>query len=303
MKHVLSSEQFTRKELESLFKLTDHIRLNEAAYSGAIADKVVATIFYEPSTRTRLSFEAAILRLGGKNISTENAKEMSSAIKGESLEDTIRVMHGYADAIVMRHGSIASAVDAAKVSEVPIINAGAGSGEHPTQALLDTYTIYKNKGKLDGISCAILGDLMYGRTVHSLVKMLSLFDNVTIYGLSIESLTLPQEYIDFMQKKGVKYVPVKNLTDLPSDLDIIYQTRTQTERFLEKGIVAEEIVLSKATMAHFGSDTLILHPLPRNDEIATDMDNDPRAKYFEQSRNGMYVRMGLLYEVLVNGEK
>jgi len=303
MKHVLSSEQFTREELEALFQLTDHIRLNEAAYSGAIANKVVATIFYEPSTRTRLSFEAAILRLGGKNISTENAKEMSSAIKGESLEDTIRVMHGYADAIVMRHGSVTSAVDAAKVSEVPIINAGAGSGEHPTQALLDTYTIYKNKGKIDGISCAILGDLLYGRTVHSLVKLLSLFNGVTVYGLSIESLPLPAEYIEFLEKRGVKYVPVKSLTDLPKDLDIIYQTRTQTERFLEKGIVAEEIVLSQATMAHFGPDTLILHPLPRNDEIAVDMDNDPRAKYFEQSTNGMYMRMGLLYEILVNGEK
>ena len=300
MKHVLSSEQFTREELETLFKLTDHIRENEKAYSGAIADKVVATLFYEPSTRTRLSFEAAILRLGGKNISTENAKEMSSAIKGESLTDTIRVVDGYADAIVMRHSEVDSAVRAAEASRVPILNAGAGSGEHPTQALLDTYTIYKNKGKLDGISCAILGDLLYGRTIHSLVKMLSLFDNVTIYGLSIESLALPPEYIEFMIGRGVKYVPVKSLNELPSDLDVIYQTRTQTERFLEKGIVAEEIVLSKATMAHFGPNTIILHPLPRNNEIDTDMDDDPRAKYFEQSLNGMYVRMGLLYEVLVN---
>jgi len=302
MKHVLGCEQFTRQEIESLFKLTDDIRLNEKTYSSAISDKIVATIFYEPSTRTRLSFEAAILRLGGKNISTENAKEMSSAIKGESLEDTIRVMHGYADAIVMRHGDVDSATRAAAVSRVPILNAGAGSGEHPTQALLDAYTIHKNKGVIDGISCAILGDLLYGRTVHSLVKLLSLFNDITIYGLSIESLTLPKDYIDFMEKKGIRYVPVKDLSELPHDLDIIYQTRTQTERFLQKGIDAEEIVLNKVSMAHFGPDTLILHPLPRNDEIAVDMDCDPRAKYFEQTTNGMYVRMGLLYEILVNGK-
>ena len=300
MKHVISCEQFTREEISGLFKLTNHIRENEGAYRGAIADKVVATLFYEPSTRTRLSFEAAILRLGGKNISTENAREMSSAIKGESLTDTIGVVDGYADAIIMRHFEIDSAERAAAVSRVPVINAGAGSGEHPTQALLDAYTIYRNKGKIDGISCAILGDLLYGRTIHSLIKLLSLFDDITIYGLSIESLALPQEYISFMKNKGVKYVPVSDLKEMPKDLDIIYQTRTQTERFLEQGIKAEEIVLDKASMAHFGPDTLILHPLPRNNEISTDMDKDPRAKYFEQSQNGMYVRMGLLYEVLVN---
>jgi len=303
MRHVLSCEQFTRDEIMKLFELTDHIRENERAYSGAISDKVVATIFYEPSTRTRLSFEAAILRLGGKNISTENAKEMSSHTKGESLEDTIRVMDGYSDAIIMRHGSVTSATDAARVSRVPILNAGAGSGEHPTQALLDAYTIYKNKGRLDNISCAILGDLLYGRTIHSLIKLLALYENITIYGFSIESLALPEDYIKFMQEKGVKYVPVKDLKELPRDLDVIYQTRTQTERFLQQGIVAEEIVLDKASMAHFGPDTMVLHPLPRNNEISTDFDDDPRAKYFEQSLNGMYVRMGLLYEVLVNSKE
>jgi len=302
MRHVLSCEQFCRDEIDKLFALTDHIRENEKAYSGAISDKVIATIFYEPSTRTRLSFEAAILRLGGKNISTENAKEMSSAIKGESLEDTIRVMHFYADAVVMRHGETDSAVRAAKVSNVPIINAGAGSGEHPTQALLDAYTIYKNKGKLDGISVAILGDLLYGRTIHSLIKLLCLYDSVTIYGLSIPSLALPAEYIEYMQKNGVKYVTVDKLNQLPTDLDVIYQTRTQTERFLEKGIEAEEIVINKEGMAHFGDGTIILHPLPRNNEICTDVDDDPRALYFEQSLNGMYVRMGLLYEILVNSK-
>ncbi|MDR2167005.1 MAG: aspartate carbamoyltransferase [Clostridiales bacterium] len=302
MRHVLSCEQFSREEIDGLFNLTDHIRQNEKAYSGAISDKVVATIFYEPSTRTRLSFEAAILRLGGKNISTENANEMSSAIKGESLTDTIRVMDGYADAIIMRHPDIDSAVRAAEVSRVPIINAGAGSGEHPTQALLDAYTIYKNKGKIDGISVAVMGDLLYGRTIHSLIKLLCLYKNITIFGLSNPALALSNDYLQYMAEKGVNYTIVNNLKDLPSDLDIIYQTRTQTERFLEKGLKAEEIVIDKAAMQHFGEDTLILHPLPRRHEIAPEVDSDPRAKYFEQSTNGMYMRMGLLYEILVNSK-
>ncbi|MCL2855257.1 MAG: aspartate carbamoyltransferase [Defluviitaleaceae bacterium] len=302
MRHILGSEQFCKEELDKLFQLTDHIRENERAYSSAIADKVVATIFYEPSTRTRLSFEAAILRLGGKNISTENALEMSSAIKGETLEDTIRVMHFYADAIVMRHPDIDSATRAAAVSDVPVLNAGAGSGEHPTQALLDTYTIYKNKGRLDNISVAILGDLLYGRTIHSLIKMLSLYENVTIYGLSIPQLALGQDYIDYIEKRGVKYIKVDKITDLPKDLDVIYQTRTQTERFEKEGIKVEEIVIDKAAMDHFGQGLIVLHPLPRRHEICTSVDSDPRAKYFEQSLNGMYVRMGLLYEVLVNGK-
>ena len=302
MRHVLSCEQFNREEIDSLFKLTDHIRENEKAYDGSISDKVVATLFYEPSTRTRLSFEAAILRLGGKNISTENAQEMSSAIKGESLEDTIRVAHAYADAIIMRHPEIDSATRAAAASNVPVINAGAGSGEHPTQALLDAYTIYKNKGKLDGISVAILGDLLYGRTIHSLIKLLSLYENITIYGLSIPSLALSDDYIKYIEDRGVKYVKVESLKELPSDLDIIYQTRTQTERFENTGIKAEEIIINTEIMKHFGPDTLILHPLPRRHEICPEVDNDPRAKYFEQSLNGMYVRMGLLYEILVNSK-
>lgn len=302
MRHVLGSEQFCREELDKLFKLTDHIRENERSYSSAIADKVVATIFYEPSTRTRLSFEAAILRLGGKNISTENALEMSSAIKGETLEDTIRVMDAYSDCIVMRHPDKDSAERAAKVSNAPILNAGAGSGEHPTQALLDTYTIYKNKGRLDNISVAILGDLLYGRTIHSLIKMLSLYENITIYGLSIPQLALGQEYIDYITQRGTKYIKVDKITDLPKDLDVIYQTRTQTERFEKEGIKVEEIVIDKTAMSHFGDELIVLHPLPRRHEICTEVDNDPRAKYFEQSLNGMYVRMGLLYEVLVNGK-
>jgi aspartate carbamoyltransferase catalytic subunit len=302
MRHVLSCEQFTRESIDGLFKLTDHIRANEKAYCGAISDKVVATLFYEPSTRTRLSFEAAIVRLGGKNISTENAQEMSSAIKGESLEDTIRVVDGYAHAIVMRHFDTDSATRAAAASRVPIINAGAGSGEHPTQALLDSYTIYKNKGSLDGISVAILGDLLYGRTIHSLTKLLSLYSGVTVYGLSIPSLALSQSCIDYMESRGVKYIPVNNLYDLPSNLDIIYQTRTQTERFANTGIDAKEIVIHKKVMEHFGAGTLILHPLPRRHEICPLLDTDPRAKYFEQSENGMYIRMGLLYEILVNAK-
>ncbi|MCL2171806.1 MAG: aspartate carbamoyltransferase [Defluviitaleaceae bacterium] len=298
MRHILSCEQFSQSDLAGLFDLADEIRANPRHYADSLSDKVVATLFYEPSTRTRLSFEAAIVRLGGKNISTENAREMSSAIKGESLADTIRVVHGYADAIIMRHQDNNSANEAAAASRVPIINAGAGSGEHPTQALLDIYTIKRRKGGIDNISVAILGDLLYGRTIHSLIKLLSLYKNVEIFGLSIPSLPLPAEYVNYMADRGIIYQPVKSLADLPPNLDIIYQTRTQLERFATQGLAAEEIILNNAEMARFPPDTLVLHPLPRNREIAPEFDTDPRAAYFDQSENGMYIRMALLHKIL-----
>ena len=298
MKHVLSCEQFSKNEINALFKKADDIRTRPKDYAQSLNGKVVATLFYEPSTRTRLSFESAILRLGGANISTENASEMSSAIKGESLTDTIRVVQGYADCIIMRHFEEDSAERAAAAAQVPIINAGAGAGEHPTQALLDAYTIYREKGGIIG-SIAILGDLLYGRTIHSLIKLLALYDGITVYGLSIKPLALPQEYIDFMQSRNIDYRPVASLNELPSGLDVIYQTRTQTERFKEKGIKAEEIVLDKQSMAHFSDSTIVLHPLPRNNEISPDLDDDPRAVYFKQSTNGMYIRMALLHELVL----
>lgn len=298
MKNIISCEQFSRESLAKLFAHADDIRNNPQKYENSLKNKVVATLFYEPSTRTRLSFEAAILRLGGKNISTENAREASSAIKGESIEDTIRVVQGYCDAIVMRHYDKNSAVDAASVANIPIFNAGAGSGEHPTQALLDMYTIVRHKTCIDGISVAVVGDLLYGRTVHSLVKLLALYKNIKVYGLSCSALSMPQEYVDYLQARGLKYFYCESFHDVPEDVDVIYQTRTQLERFVNAGMEIEEFIIDQSVMNRFSETTLLLHPLPRNAEIAAEVDCDPRALYFEQTHNGMYVRMALLDGVI-----
>lgn len=299
MKHLISSNQFTKEYLEELFGLIKDIKNDEKKYSKILDGKLVTTLFYEPSTRTRLSFEAAAQRLGAKIISTENAKEMSSAMKGESLKDTIRVTAGYADAIVIRHSDNDSAEVASSVSTVPIINAGSGSKEHPTQALLDMYTIKESKGNIDGIKVAVLGDLLYGRTVHSLIKLLALYNDVTIYGLSRETFKLPEEYINYLNDKNVKYVPCSSFEELPSDIDVLYHTRTQTERFVDKsGAKVEEFILNKEVLDRFSKQTIVMHPLPRNKEISEDVDSDERALYFKQAHNGMYTRMGILAKIL-----
>ncbi len=297
MKHILSSEQYDKKSLEELFELADKIKNNPKEYSHKLDDKIVAVMFYEPSTRTRLSFETAALKLGAKIITTENAKEFSSAAKGETIQDTVRVIAGYADAMVIRHSSDTSAIEAASVEKIPILNAGAGKGEHPTQALLDLYTIKEKKGTIDGVKVAILGDLLYGRTIHSLIKLLSLYDNVEIYGLSKEAFMLPQEYIDMLKLRGIEYKKCSSFDDLPRDLDIIYHTRIQAERF-EGDFGKEEFIINKEVLDTFSKDTILMHPLPRVIEISTDVDDDPRACYFEQAHNGLYIRMALLLQVL-----
>lgn len=298
MKNLISADQLTRKTIEMLCEKADDIRANPSKYSKVLDGKVVATLFYEPSTRTRLSFESAILRLGGQIISTENASESSSDKKGESVEDTIRIVQGYADAIVMRHYDDDSAEAGNKVATVPIINAGAGKGEHPTQALLDIYTLRNCKGKIDGLSVCLLGDLKYGRTTHSLVKLLALYDDITIYALSDERLALPQEYIDIMKKANVKFVKAKSFADLPHDIDAFYQTRVQLERIDGDVSNRTDVDLTSEIMKSFSDDSIILHPLPRNAEISMDLDEDKRAVFFEQAKNGLYARMALLCEVL-----
>ena len=297
MKHVLSSDQYTRKSLEEVFRLAEKIRNNPNEYAHKLDDKIIAIMFYEPSTRTRLSFETAALKLGAKIITTENAGEFSSAAKGETIQDTVQVIAGYADALVIRHKSDTSAVDAASVEKIPVINAGAGKGEHPTQALLDLYTIERKKGKIDGVRVAILGDLLYGRTIHSLIKLLSLYDNVEIYGLSKEAFALPQEYIDMLKERGIEYKKCTSFDELPKDIDVIYHTRIQAERF-EGDFGKEEFIINEKVLNTFSDHTILMHPLPRVIEIATDVDNDPRACYFEQAHNGLYVRMALLLQVL-----
>ena len=297
MKHVLSSDQYTRKSLEEVFRLAEKIRNNPNEYAHKLDDKIIAIMFYEPSTRTRLSFETAALKLGAKIITTENAGEFSSAAKGETIQDTGQVIAGYADALVIRHKSDTSAVDAASVEKIPVINAGAGKGEHPTQALLDLYTIERKKGKIDGVRVAILGDLLYGRTIHSLIKLLSLYDNIEIYGLSKEAFALPQEYIDMLKERGIEYKKCTSFDELPKDIDVIYHTRIQAERF-EGDFGKEEFIINEKVLNTFSDHTILMHPLPRVIEISTDVDNDPRACYFEQAHNGLYVRMALLLQVL-----
>ena len=297
MKHVLSSDQYTKESLEEVFKLAEKIRTNPKEYAHKLDDKIIAIMFYEPSTRTRLSFETAALKLGAKIITTENAGEFSSAAKGETIQDTVQVIAGYADALVIRHKSDTSAIDAASVEKIPVINAGAGKGEHPTQALLDLYTIERKKGKIDGVKVAILGDLLYGRTIHSLIKLLSLYDNIEIYGLSKEAFALPQEYIDMLKDRGIEYKKCTSFEELPKDIDIIYHTRIQAERF-EGDFGKEEFIINKEVLDTFSDHTILMHPLPRVIEISTDVDDDPRACYFEQAHNGLYVRMALLLQVL-----
>ncbi len=292
MKHVLSCEQYTRESLEELYNLADDIANNPEKYKNVLADKIIATMFFEPSTRTRLSFETAILKLGAKLISTENAASNSSSRKGESIEDTINVVQQYADAIVMRHSDDHAAEKAAKIAKVPILNAGSGKGEHPTQALLDVYTIRKHKGKIDGLKVAILGDLMYGRTIHSLIKLLSLYNNIEIYGLSKKEFALPGKYVDMLNERKVKYTVCHSFDDIPTDVDVMYHTRIQSERF-EGDFGKEEFIINKEVLNNFSKDTLVLHPLPRLEEISTDIDDDPRALYFEQAANGVPIRMSL----------
>lgn len=297
MKKLLDCTEFTKESLNELLDLASKIKKNPENYSEELKNKVIAVMFFEPSTRTRMSFEAAIQRLGGKMIVTENGKDNSSAKKGEALEDTIRVLDKYVDAIVMRHSRDDSAIVADKVSRVPVINAGSGKSEHPTQALLDVFTINSNRGSLDGTKLAILGDLKYGRTTHSLIQLISLYDNIEIYGLSKKEFMLPQKYIDFLNSKGINYKVCNSFEELPRDLDVLYHTRIQSERF-EGDFGKEEYIINKKVLDTFSKNTFVLHPLPRNEEISFDIDDDPRAKYFEQAENGMYIRMAILKTIL-----
>ena len=296
MKNVISCEQFTKEDLKDLFDLADVVRANPKKYSNALEGKVITTLFFEPSTRTRLSFETAVQRLGAKLVSTENAKENSSSTKGEILEDTIRVVTGYADAIVMRHSFNDAAARAASVSTVPIINAGSGKGEHPTQSLLDAYTIRREKGRLDNLKIAILGDLINGRTIHSLIKLFNLYENIEFYGLSKENLELPEKYVKIIEENGNRYIKCNSFSDIPKDVDILYHTRIQAERS-EEDLGIEEFIINKNILDHFSENTIVMHPLPRVNEISTDIDDDKRAVYFKQAHNGMWVRMALLLKV------
>lgn len=299
MKHIISCDQFERKDLDRLCSIADDMIANPEKYSESLKGKVIATMFFEPSTRTRLSFESAIQRLGAKNISTENAREASSATKGETIEDTIRVISGYTDGIVMRHYDKDAAARAAAVATVPVFNAGSGSGSHPTQALLDIFTIHRCHIPFEHLTIAFIGDLLFGRTVHSLIKLLRLYDHVIIYGLPARNFDLPEEYKEYMRIHNITYIPCESIEDIPADVDVLYQTRTQQERFTDSDLAPKCIVINKKVLDRFSDHTILMHPLPRNEEISTDVDDDPRAMFFTQAHNGMWMRMALLYDTIL----
>ncbi len=278
------------EKMEELLKKKTPLKLLEG--------KILATVFYEPSTRTRLSFETSMKRLGGEVITMTDLKS-SSVAKGESLIDTIRVISSYADIIVLRHPSEGAARLASEYSEVPIINAGDGSNQHPTQTLLDLYTIRREIGKIDGIKIAFVGDLKYGRTVHSLVYALSLFKNVEMYFISPKELKMPKDIIEDLKFKNIKFYELENIENIGDDIDVLYVTRIQKERFPDPNEY-EKVKGSYRITKEFveGKKFIIMHPLPRVDEIDYEVDNLPQAKYFKQSFYGIPVRMAILKKLI-----
>ena len=300
VRHVVEVGQFDRPEIERLFEVADSMR-ELPRQAAPMAGFTLATIFYEPSTRTRLSFETAMHKLGGNVISTENAREFSSAIKGESVEDTVRIVAGYADAIVIRHHEQGSAHRAAAVSPVPILNAGDGPGEHPSQALLDLYTIGHELGRIDGLRVALVGDLRFGRTARSLARLFRLTTGTELIFVSPPAVPMGNDVRAELDRSGVPYRDEPDLNAVLPRVDVVYQTRVQKERFTTPGeyeTARGQYVIDRNAMQRLNPEAVLLHPLPRVDEITTDVDADPRAAYFRQAHNGVFIRMALLQHVL-----
>jgi aspartate carbamoyltransferase catalytic subunit len=295
---IVSIEDFTREEINYILKISHDMEPLATKGSDMLKGKILASLFFEPSTRTRLSFEAAMLKLGGSTIGFAEA-EIASVKKGENLADTIRTVENYADIIALRHPLEGAAKLAAEFSKVPILNAGSGAEEHPTQALMDLYTMQKEKGTIDGLKIAMVGDLRYGRTVHSLAYALSLY-NIELYLISPDSLRMRHQVIRAIKDK-ISIVEETNLENIIPQIDVLYVTRIQKERFPDaaefakvKGIYRIDLT----TLKDAKKDMIILHPLPRVDEIAPEVDSKPQARYFQQVWNGIVVRMALLALVL-----
>jgi aspartate carbamoyltransferase catalytic subunit len=298
---VISSQQFSRTLLEELFARSEEMKREPHRFMGRLNGQVMAALFYEPSTRTRLSFDAAMLRLGGQTMGTDNAREFSSAAKGETLEDTIRIVSGYADVIVLRHYEEGAAKRASAVSSVPIINAGDGPGQHPTQALLDLYTIRDELGRIDGLRVAMVGDLANGRTVRSLAYLLSKFKDIKLWFVAPPQVGMRADLKAHLDEHKVPWVETEDLESVLPQVDVVYQTRIQKERFADpeayqalKGIYR----IDKHAMSLMRKYAILMHPLPRVDEISTEVDDDPRSAYFRQARNGLHIRMALLDRLL-----
>ncbi|APC42045.1 aspartate carbamoyltransferase [Clostridium estertheticum] len=288
-------------ELEEIFDYADEIIKNPKDYAHICDGKILATLFYEPSTRTRLSFEAAMLRLGGEVLGFSEAQS-SSASKGESVADTIRTVECYADIAAMRHPKEGAAKVAAMNSQMPVINAGDGGHQHPTQTLTDLLTIRNIKGTLSNLTIGVCGDLKFGRTVHSLIKAMSRYENVKFILIAPNELKIPK-YIkeEVLEKNNIEFEEVEKLEEVIGDLDILYMTRVQKERFFNEEDyirLKDTYILNKEKMVKAKKDMIILHPLPRVNEIAVELDTDPRACYFRQAKYGMYVRMALIAKLL-----
>lgn len=302
MRSVISILDLSVEDIEGLLNVADDIILNPVKYSQVCRGKKLATLFFEPSTRTRLSFEAAMYELGGHVLGFSDAGS-SSATKGESVADTTKMVNCYADIIAMRHPKEGAPLVASMHSKIPVINAGDGGHNHPTQTLTDLLTIRRKKGKLDNFTIGFCGDLKFGRTVHSLIQALSRYENVKIVLISPDELKLPS-YVkkDVLQKNGIEYVQTTDLESVLPELDVLYMTRVQKERFLseEEYIrLRDSYILTREKLVKNAKDDLaILHPLPRVNEISVDVDDDPRACYFEQALNGKFVRMALIMELL-----
>ncbi|MES2391850.1 MAG: aspartate carbamoyltransferase [Acidobacteriota bacterium] len=304
LKHVLSTKQFEDPELlEYLFTSAEQMERDDAArmLPDVLRGRILATIFYEPSTRTRFSFEAAMQKLGGGLLTQENASANSSASKGETIADSIRVIGNYADAIVLRHPVEGTAQEAAAISPVPLINAGDGVGEHPTQALLDLYTIRREMGRLERLRVAMIGDLKNGRTIHSLLPLLTLGKEVEVDLVAPDSLRLPEKYVEDMKARGVVFHERDNMDGVLETADVLYVTRVQRERFAveaEYDAVKDAFRIDTRAAAKMKPFAIIMHALPRVNEISVEVDTDKRAAYFRQAKNGLYLRMALLKYLL-----
>lgn len=301
MKHIISPLDLSMSELQEVLELAEEIILDPKKYSDVCRGKKLATLFYEPSTRTRLSFEAAMLNLGGSVLGFSSA-DSSSASKGESVADTIRVVSSYADICAMRHPKEGAPLVASRYSSIPVINAGDGGHNHPTQTLTDLLTIKNLKGRLNNLTIGFCGDLKFGRTVHSLINAMVRYENIKFVLISPEELKIPS-YLreEILEGNQIEYKEVKNLEQVMPELDLLYMTRVQKERFFNEEDyirLKDSFILDMKKMQYAKKDMLVLHPLPRVNEISTEIDNDPRAVYFKQAEFGVYVRMALIMKLL-----
>ncbi len=303
LSHVIEAQQFDVESLQAIFATAREMEQVVQHYGSNILNRrVMATLFYEPSTRTRLSFESAMARLGGAVLTTESAQEFSSAAKGETLEDTIRVVAGYADVIVLRHFESGASRRAADVAGIPVINAGDGAGQHPTQSLLDMYTIDREIGHIDTISIALVGDLANGRTVRSLCYLLAKYKDPKIYFVAPPVVRMKEDIKEYLRRHSTHFEEVEDLHAVAREVDVIYQTRIQRERFGDRIHEYEQArgryIIDQSVLDCMRKDAIVMHPLPRVDEIDPAVDGDPRAAYFRQAHNGLYVRMALLRMLL-----